>query len=206
MLRDGPLGEGSACSGSWSATCAQHYFTIHEAHPELHDVLRAIAVLDVIANNTDRKSGHCLLTPPGDDAPGHVWAIDNGLTFSADFKLRTVIWEFGGEVVADRLLDAVRRVHERVPLDVAALLADDEVDGDPTTCRGAAHAGPLPDRPERPPLPLAAGVTARAMDDDARAHDDVLDELVHRGDLDGLVRMVDDRTLHRGLGRPAASA
>ena len=81
-----------------------------------------------IANNTDRKSGHCLLTPPTPESPGHVWAIDNGLTFSADFKLRTVIWEFGGERLTDRLLAAVRSVHERVPLDVATLLAEQEVE------------------------------------------------------------------------------
>ena len=28
---------------------------------------------------------------------GHIWAIDNGLMFHHEFKLRTVIWEFGGE-------------------------------------------------------------------------------------------------------------
>ena len=69
----------------------EHYFTIAEQRPELHDQLRAVAVLDVVANNTDRKSGHCLL------AGDRVWAIDNGLCFAPDFKLRTVIWEFAGE-------------------------------------------------------------------------------------------------------------
>lgn len=120
--RDGPFGPGSL---QWfvEADFAEHYFTLFEARPELHEQFRRIAVFDVVANNTDRKSGHCLI-----DADDHVWAIDNGLCFSADFKLRTVIWEFGGEPIPDDLLTEVRRVAEHPPLDVASLLDSDEVD------------------------------------------------------------------------------
>ncbi|MEM8619892.1 MAG: SCO1664 family protein [Actinomycetota bacterium] len=132
VLRDGPMGEGSM---QWFvlADHREHYFTIHENHPQLHDDLRSIALLDLIANNTDRKSGHCLLVPPtnsDDDVlhDGAVWAIDNGLCFAADFKLRTVIWEFGGEPIPEALLDAVSPLCDRVPLDVAALLNDEEVE------------------------------------------------------------------------------
>ena len=78
-------------------------------------------MLDVLANNTDRKTGHCLL------AHGRVWAIDNGLCFSAPFKLRTVIWEFAGESIPAPLLQRVERVADRVPVDVAALLGEDEI-------------------------------------------------------------------------------
>ncbi|HEY7628449.1 MAG TPA: SCO1664 family protein [Ilumatobacteraceae bacterium] len=121
ILRDGPYGEGSL---QWFVDVdhRQHYFTIHEERPELHDRLRAVAVFDLLANNTDRKSGHVLID--GDD---HIWGIDHGLCFSADFKLRTVVWEFGGEVIDDELLAAVRRVAKQVPLEIATLLADDEV-------------------------------------------------------------------------------
>lgn len=121
VIRDGPLGEGSF---QWfvDADHSQHYFTIFEQYDDLHDQLREIAVLDVLANNTDRKSGHCLL------AHDRVWAIDNGLCFGADFKLRTVIWEFGGEPIDAALLDRVAPMVTRIPLDVAALLDDDEVE------------------------------------------------------------------------------
>ena len=90
LREDGPLGEGSL---QWfvDADHREHYFTIAEQRPDLHDQLRDIAVFDMVANNTDRKSGHCLL------AGDRVWAIDNGLCFAAEFKLRTVIWEFAGE-------------------------------------------------------------------------------------------------------------
>jgi uncharacterized repeat protein (TIGR03843 family) len=83
----------------------------------------AIAAFDFVANNTDRKGGHCLL-----DRDGKVWAIDNGLCFAVDFKLRTVIWDFGGQPIPESLQQAVQALTEQVPLDVATLLADDEVE------------------------------------------------------------------------------
>ena len=126
VLRDGPLGEGSV---QWYVTAdhSQHYFTIHEAHPELHDRLRAMALLDVLANNTDRKSGHVLLIPERDGSPSSLWGIDNGLCFAAEYKLRTVIWEFGGEPIPEAAIAPLLRLVEGVPLGVATLLDDDEV-------------------------------------------------------------------------------
>jgi uncharacterized repeat protein (TIGR03843 family) len=121
VIRDGPLGEGSF---QWfvDADHEQHYFTMFEDHPHLHEQLRTIAMFDLLVNNTDRKSGHCLLD--GD----HVWAIDHGLCFAADFKLRTVIWDFAGDAIDAALLDRVRPLTRSVPLDTATLLADDEVE------------------------------------------------------------------------------
>jgi uncharacterized repeat protein (TIGR03843 family) len=120
VVRDGPLGIGSF---QWfvDADHSEHYFTIFEQFEHLHDQLREIAVLDVLANNTDRKSGHCLL------AHDRVWAIDNGLCFGAPPKLRTVIWEFAGDDIPERLLDRVAPLVTSVPLPIAALLGDDEV-------------------------------------------------------------------------------
>jgi uncharacterized repeat protein (TIGR03843 family) len=125
VLRDGPLGEGSF---QWfvPADHSEHYFTIVETHPHLHGQLKEIAVLDVLANNTDRKSGHCLFQPGATPTGDRVWAIDNGLCFSASFKLRTVIWEFAGEDIDDALLTRVADFVEHVPSDVAALLDPDE--------------------------------------------------------------------------------
>ena len=121
VVRDGPLGEGSL---QWCvpADHRQHYFTIYEERPELHDRLRAVALFDLLTNNTDRKSGHVLTNDAGE-----VWAIDHGLCFAAEFKLRTVIWEFAGDQIDGSLLGAVRRLAGSVPLDIAALLDDDEV-------------------------------------------------------------------------------
>jgi len=63
-----------------------------------------VALFDVIANNADRKSGHCLF-----DANDEVWVIDHGLTFNVDHKLRTVIWDFSGEPLPPELCDDVDR-------------------------------------------------------------------------------------------------
>ena len=57
--------------------------------------LRRMAVFDVVINNTDRKGGHCLRAH-GD---GRVFGIDHGVSFHAQWKVRTVIWEFGGEPI-----------------------------------------------------------------------------------------------------------
>jgi uncharacterized repeat protein (TIGR03843 family) len=121
LLRDGPVGEGSV-QLLIDADFEQHYFTLHEQRPDLHPKLREMAVFDLLANNTDRKSGHVLI-----DNDDNIWGIDHGLCFSADFKLRTVIWEFGGEQIDDLLLAAVERVAGSLPLDVSSLLDEDEV-------------------------------------------------------------------------------
>ena len=63
-----------------------------------------VALFDVIANNADRKSGHCLF-----DSNDDVWVIDHGLTFHVDDKLRTVIWDFSGQRLPDDLCGDVER-------------------------------------------------------------------------------------------------
>ena len=121
VLRDGPYGEGSL---QWFVEhdATEHYFTILEKKPECHDQLRRICAFDIVANNTDRKSGHCLLAPEN-----KIWAIDHGVCFAADFKLRTVMWEFGGEELPEEIITAIAPLADTVPLDVASLLDDDEV-------------------------------------------------------------------------------
>lgn len=149
VLRDGPFGEGSV---QWfvEADHTEHYFTIFEQREDLHDQLRAIAALDLLANNTDRKSGHCLL------AHDHVWAIDNGLCFAAAPKLRTVIWEFAGEPVPDEVVRAATRLAASVPLELAALLDDDEVEAVAARAAALVEDPVFPDDPtgHRYPWPL----------------------------------------------------
>lgn len=100
-----------------------HYFTLLE-DADRHAALRTIACFDLLANSADRKGGHCLA---GDD--GRVWAVDNGLTFHVEPKLRTVIWDFSSEAIDDDLLAGVRRVaDEGGPDSLAHLLAADERD------------------------------------------------------------------------------
>jgi uncharacterized repeat protein (TIGR03843 family) len=120
VRRDGPFGDGSL-QLFVDADFEQHYFTLRE-DPAHHDRLKRICAFDAVANNADRKSGHCLLA--GD---GAVFAIDNGLTFHVDPKLRTVIWDFAGEPVPPALLaDLERLVSRPLPASLAEWLADEE--------------------------------------------------------------------------------
>ena len=71
--------------------------------------LERIVMFDHIANNADRKAGHCLV-----DVRDRIWGIDHGLTFNVDPKLKTVLWQFSGEPV-DRSIQT----------DIGRLLCDD---------------------------------------------------------------------------------
>lgn len=121
VLRDGPFGEGSV-QRFVEADFSQHYFTLYEDAAN-GDALRRICLFDLLANNTDRKSGHCLL------AENRVWAIDNGLCFHPAPKIRTVIWEFGTEAVPEELLADVESALARLPGGLIALLGADELAG-----------------------------------------------------------------------------
>jgi hypothetical protein len=105
VYRDnGPLGPGSL-QAFIVADLREHYFSLMPARAS---TFRTMAAFDLIVNNADRKSGHCLL-----DREGHIWGVDNGLTFHPLPKLRTVIWEFGGEEIpADLRQDAQRLTGE----------------------------------------------------------------------------------------------
>ena len=102
VLRDGPYGVGSV-QRFVDHDPEEHYFTLLEDHV---DAFLRFAVFDLLANNTDRKGGHCLR----ERATSRIFGIDHGLTFHVAPKLRTVIWDFAGEAVPDELLADVTRV------------------------------------------------------------------------------------------------
>jgi uncharacterized repeat protein (TIGR03843 family) len=83
-----------------------------------------VAAFDVVANNADRKGGHCLV-----DRDEHVWAIDNGLCFHVEPKLRTVAWDFADGTVDDELLHGlVALAQGEVPQSLTSLLSGDEIE------------------------------------------------------------------------------
>lgn len=150
VLRDGPLGSGSL-QAFVDADFEQHYFTLYEDEAH-HPTLRALCAFDLIGNNTDRKSGHVLL-----GVDGQIRGIDHGLMFHHEFKLRTVIWEFGGEPIPDDLLDDVARLVEGgLPDDLACLLDPFERDAVVHRARALVDAGvfPIDETGRRYPWPL----------------------------------------------------
>ncbi len=155
VREDAPMGRGSL-QRFMPADFSQHYLTLVE-DPLYHKELRKIAVFDLLANNADRKSGHCLLADPNWDGHSHgpasdrsawssgkqerklsepapakakLWAVDHGLCFLTEPKLRTVIWDFAGKPIPDDLLEDVSKL---LPLpdglltDLERLLRPDEV-------------------------------------------------------------------------------
>jgi uncharacterized repeat protein (TIGR03843 family) len=138
VVREGPLGTGSV-QRFVPAHFEEHYFTLLE-RPEHHEALKVICLFDLLVNNGDRKSGHCLL---GED--GRLWAIDHGLCLHAEPKLRTVIWDFAGEPLPAGRLDDVARLAAAPPAALDGLLAAEERDA------LAARAAALVRRPLFPP-------------------------------------------------------
>jgi len=101
VLRDGPYGRGSVqlyIDGEHE----EHFFTLRETK-RFGQEWKKIALFDAVSNNADRKGGHVLL-----DHDGQIWAIDHGLTFHTDFKLRTVIWDYAGEPIPAEWLEQLK--------------------------------------------------------------------------------------------------
>jgi len=73
----------------------------HADRPEL----RAMAVLDVLTNNADRKGGHVLA-----GVHGGVYGVDHGLCLHVENKLRTVLWGWIGQRLGPDVLELVTRL------------------------------------------------------------------------------------------------
>ncbi|HXX90336.1 MAG TPA: SCO1664 family protein [Acidimicrobiales bacterium] len=138
VREDGPYGPGSF-QRFVAADFEHHHFTLVE-DPAHHERLRAICAFDVVANNADRKSGHCLL---GED--GTIWAIDNGLCFHVEPKLRTVIWEFAGEPLPPAMCDGLGAVAGRFDEAARDLLSAAEVRATVRRARALLEAGRFPE-------------------------------------------------------------
>lgn len=99
VLRDGPEGEG-AVQRFIPFEPSEHALTLLDRFPA---AFRRVALFDVVVNNADRKAGHCLL---GRD--GELFVVDHGTCFSDEPKLRTVLWDFVDERIAEDDLRALR--------------------------------------------------------------------------------------------------
>ena len=143
---DGPLGPGSL-QQFIVADLREHYFSLM---PVRAPTFRTMAAFDLIVNNADRKSGHCLL-----DRDGHIWGVDNGLTFHPLPKLRTVIWEFGGEQIPANLRQDARRLCGELLAgpgwveELAALIAGPEIKALAQRARRLADEGRYPEPTSR---------------------------------------------------------
>ena len=106
VLGDGPLGPGSI----------QRFVTVDESFDPVPLIRAAdprlwpVALLDLVTNNADRKAGHVL----AEEGTRRLFAIDHGLTFHPEDKLRTVLWGFAGQPLPAELLEPLDRLAEAV--------------------------------------------------------------------------------------------
>ena len=57
-------------------------------------------LFDVLCNNADRKGSHVFF----EDGTHKLYAIDHGICFHEEDKLRTVLWDFSGQKIPQELL------------------------------------------------------------------------------------------------------
>jgi hypothetical protein len=113
VLRDGPFGPGMV--QLWMDADPEIELTefVRRDLPEL----RRMAVFDAVVNNADRKGGHII--PMAD---GHVYGVDHGICFSAEPKLRTLLWRWAGKPLPVEALAVLERLDEQLRGDLGEQL------------------------------------------------------------------------------------
>ena len=96
---DGPYGPGSL-QQYIEYNPNYHYFNFKS---EDKQKLRPVVLFDYLTNNADRKGSHVFF----EKGTRQLRAIDHGLCFNVDDKLRTVIWDFAGEPISPVHLSAL---------------------------------------------------------------------------------------------------
>ncbi len=125
MRAEGPFGPGSL-QQYIQYNPNYHYFNFKDDDKQR---LRPVALFDHLANNADRKGSHIFF----EKGTRHLYAIDHGLCFNADDKLRTVIWDFAEEPITPDFLSALENLHRqleppsRLHTDLSAYLSLEEI-------------------------------------------------------------------------------
>jgi uncharacterized repeat protein (TIGR03843 family) len=132
-----------------------HYFNFK---PEDKARLANVVLFDLLINNADRKGSHVIVENETD----HIYLIDHGLSFHAEEKLRTVIWDFAGGEIEPALRDDLIRLRDHLRSNLRAelepYLAPAEIDALDARAQHliASRMYPLPPQDRRafpyPPL------------------------------------------------------
>ncbi len=96
LREEGPYGAGSL-QQFIDYDPEYHYFNFTS---EDKDLLRPVVLFDLLVNNADRKGGHVFF----ENETHKLFAIDHGICFHEEDKLRTVLWDFSGQKIPDDLL------------------------------------------------------------------------------------------------------
>jgi uncharacterized repeat protein (TIGR03843 family) len=107
LRQDGPFGAGSL-QQYIDYDPEYHYFSFSEKDRQL---LKPVVLFDLLCNNADRKGSHVFFEKDSH----HLYAIDHGICFHEENKLRTVLWDFSGQAIPADLLAPLSRIRTLVP-------------------------------------------------------------------------------------------
>lgn len=107
LREDGPYGAGSL-QQFIDYDPEYHYFNFSDEDKQL---LRPVVLFDVFCNNADRKGSHVFF----EKDTHKLYAIDHGICFHEDNKLRTVLWDFAGQKIPENLLALLSGVKGLLP-------------------------------------------------------------------------------------------
>jgi hypothetical protein len=134
-----------------------HYFNFTE---EDKGRLPPVVLFDLLINNADRKGSHVLI----EKGTGKLWAIDHGLCFHEEEKLRTVLWDAAGHPIPAGLRACLAAVEDLLKagtplrLGLAPYLSGAEIEAIRRRAQELLEAGvfptPPPDRRAFPYPPL----------------------------------------------------
>ena len=140
MLReDGPYGRGSL-QQYIEHDPNYHYFTFSD---EDKAKLQPVVLFDLLTNNADRKGGHVFF----DDKTNQLYAIDHGICFHEDDKLRTVLWDFGGQQIPAELISRLSLTSSLLA-DLEPYLSPSEISALQARADSIIKAGTFPHQPQ----------------------------------------------------------
>jgi uncharacterized repeat protein (TIGR03843 family) len=96
LREDGPYGAGSL-QQFIEYDPEYHYFSFSEKDKQL---IKPVVLFDLLCNNADRKGSHVFF----EKDTHKLYAIDHGICFHEENKLRTVLWDFSGQKIPEDLL------------------------------------------------------------------------------------------------------
>lgn len=150
---DAPLGEGSLQLFVHHDP-DRHFFVMQD---ERRYDFRVFAAFDAVINNADRKGGHVI-----EDADGRLWAVDHGVTFHVEPKLRTVIWDYAEQELGAAARGGLEKLSESFESDdglaseLEGLLAPEEIEATRARVASLLELGrfPVPETDRPLPWPL----------------------------------------------------
>ena len=107
LRQDGPFGAGSL-QQYIDYDPEYHYFSFSEQDRHL---LKPVVLFDLLCNNADRKGSHVFFEKDSHQ----LYAIDHGICFHEEDKLRTVLWDFSGQKIPEDLLVPLSKIRGLLP-------------------------------------------------------------------------------------------